>query len=226
MVRWWCNYYKEVNRGKVYKEGGNLDHMTTKTLFPLELTDSNRAQRDYLRAKFKRYTDLRHSDLLEIGIANGRFGVLLADKVAHYYGIDPEPEYVEMARTNIPAGAKVRYEVGSAEQIPFTQQFEIVLYAHSWHYVTDHQKALQEAARVLKPAGIVAILEPLATNQKWHSLRLQPGSPEFDEVAYQRKRESIVRGRNTILGQNIFKIVEDEYDSRVEKDFYVLRRRE
>ncbi len=199
--------------------------MPPKVLFPTELTDSNLRQRDYLRAKFRKYVDLPHSDLLEIGIANGRFGVLLADQVAHYYGIDPDEEYVRIARTNIPRGAPITYELGSAENIPFNTPFDILLYAHSWHCVTDYEKALQETARVLKSNGIVAILEPLTTNQKWHSPRLQPGSPEFDGQALERKRQSIIRGREAILRQDIFKIVEDEYDSRVEKDFYVLRRK-
>lgn len=198
----------------------------TKPLFPLDLNESNIQKRNYLLTKLRKYVDLRHSDLLEIGIGNGRFGVLLADQVAHYYGIDPDEEYVRIARTNIPAGAQVTYKVGRAEEIPFQQQFDVVLYAHSWHCIKDFGRALLEAARILKPQGIVIILEPLATNKKWCDPRLQPESPEFDAQAFERKRQSIIAGREAILRQTLFRIMEDEYDSRVGRDFYVLRRGE
>lgn len=66
--------------------------MSSKPLFPLDLNDSNVRMRDYLLAKFRKYVPLPQAEVLEIGIANGRFGVLLADRVAHYYGIDSDEE--------------------------------------------------------------------------------------------------------------------------------------
>lgn len=196
--------------------------MTRKTLFPIELNEGNKNKKDFLINRFSQYVNLAAADLLEIGIGNGRFGYLLGQRVAHYYGVDVDREYVEIARTNIPLGALITYSVGSAEVIPFERQFDVVFYAHSWHLIQDFQGALKEAERVLKPNGIVAILEP-SKNSSWASARLRRGSPQFEEGFYKRKMQDLERGRSAILEQDLFSLVEDGYHQHISSYFSVLR---
>lgn len=196
----------------------------TKVLFPIDLSERNRDLRNYLLSQFGKYVNLPTVDFLEIGIGNGRFGFLLGNSVAHYYGIDPDKQYIQIARTNIPEGADITYQVGSADQIPFDPHFDIVFYANSWHFIENHQRALEEAKRILKQEGIVAILEPSENTTNWASPRLRKDSPEFDETAYQRKLENLERGRRALLEQRILKMTEQEYDQETKHYFYVLKR--
>ena len=198
--------------------------MNKKVLFPIELNESNRHKRDFLIGKFSKYVSLPNSDFLEIGIGNGRFGYLLGERVAHYYGIDVDEEYVRIAKTNVPQEVKVTYKVGDAEEIPFERKFDVVFYAQSWHFIKNFQKAFKGAERVLKLRGIVAILEPSENSKNWASPKLRHDSPEFDEKLYQEKLQDLQRGRSAILGQSLFDVVEDDYDKKTTLHFYVLRR--
>ena len=145
--------------------------MSKKILFPVDL-ERNKYVRDCLINKFQKYMELSKTDLLEIGIGNGRFGSLLGNKVKHYSGIDPDVEYVRIAKTNIPKDADIIYKVGSAENIPFNKKFDILFYPFSWHFIGDFHKALEEANRVLRVNGVIVILEPTEEAKNWADSRL------------------------------------------------------
>jgi len=193
-----------------------------KVLFPIELNKHNVYLRDDLINKFKQYVDLPKSRILELGIGNGRFGFLLGSYVAKYYGIDIDEEYVKIAKTNIPKGANIVYKVGSAENIPFDEKFDIVFYAQSWHFIKDFDRALKEATRVLKTKGIVAILEPSQNSSGWADPRLNKDSPEFNENLFKKKMADLKKGRDAILKQKLFDIIEDE-TLETKQQFYVLK---
>jgi len=193
-----------------------------KILFPIRLSKGNVQYRDLLTDHFSKYLELSSSSVLEIGIGNGRFGFLLGDKVSNYSGIDLNPEYVKIAKTNIPEGAEIDYKFGDAEKIPFDKQFDIVLYAFSWNKIKDLDKAALEAKRVLKPNGIVAILEPLEEEKNWANPRLKKDSPEFDEEYYKQRTGEIRKGRKAIEQQKLFKIVE-EYKTGVGPNLWILK---
>ncbi len=198
--------------------------MTNKILFPIVLDGKTRSLRDTLTRKLSYYTDLPRSDLLEIGIGNGRFGFLLGDRVASYSGVDIDPEMVEIAKTNIPEGAKINYKVGRGENIPFYNKFDIVFYALSWHFMKNFNKALSEADRVLKEDGIVAILEPSERSRSWADTRLRKGWPDFNEDMLNQKISELRIARQAIREQKSFKIVENQHITAPATDFYVLKK--
>jgi ubiquinone/menaquinone biosynthesis C-methylase UbiE len=200
--------------------------MDKKVLFSVKMNKSNTYKKDFLIHKFNKYIDLPNSDILEIGIGNGRFGHLLGGEVLHYYGIDIDKEYVRIAKSNIPKGAKVTYKIGDAEKIPFEKKFDVIFYAQSWHFIKDFQKALKEVKRILNPNGIIAIIEPTKNSKKWASPKLRKDSPEFNKDLYQKKLNSLNRGRRAILGQSTFIIIEDEYIEKMTSQFYILRNKE
>ena len=166
----------------------------------LELTERDAYLRDYLIDKFNKYVELSQSDLLEIGIGKGRFGLLLAQSVARYYGTDVKKELVEIAIADSNKGDNVTYKIGNAENIPFSRQFDIIFYSLSWHFIKNTEKALEEAKRVMHPDGIVAILEPSENTTEWANLRLTKGSPEFDEEYLSRKLENEAPNRSKLRG--------------------------
>ncbi len=68
-----------------------------KILFDVNLTEDNKRLRDYILRTLKKYKDLKKSEILEIGIGNGRFGFLIGKKFKNYYGIEPDKKYLEIA---------------------------------------------------------------------------------------------------------------------------------
>ncbi len=134
-----------------------------KVLFNTTLNAHNIKRRDRLVELFKNYVTLESSTVLEIGCGNGRYGLLLSSFVKEYVGIDSDEEYVLLAQETNKKSMNQRYLVGRAQNIPLTETFDIVFYANSWHFIKDYSTALKETLRVLKPTGIVVILEPSET---------------------------------------------------------------
>ncbi len=193
-----------------------------KVLFSIELNERNLYRRDYIIKKFSKYKDISKSSILEIGIGNGKYGFLFGDRFEQYFGIDIDKEYVELAKENIPKNAKVVYKIGNAEKIPFRRKFDILFYPSSWHFINNFSEAMGQAKRVLKDNGIIAILEP-SNNSGWADPRLRKDSPKFDKKLFYRKIKSLERGRNAILSQKKFQILEDEFNFKKKFRFYILK---
>ena len=99
------------------------------------------------------------SRMLDIGCGTGFVISLLADTFDEIHGIDPTPammEKVDRSRGNI-----VLHE-GVAEELPFEDaSFDLVTAYSVLHHLADHRPALAEAARVLRPGGVLYVdLEP------------------------------------------------------------------
>lgn len=195
-----------------------------KILFNIKLTKDNIKKRDYILKKISEYLDPLESSILEIGIGNGRFGFLLSNFVKEYFGIDPDNEYVNIAKTNIPKDSKIEYKVGSAEEIPYKRKFDIILFANSWHFIKDFNKAITKVDKVLNKTGIIIILEPSENTKKWASPKLNKDSNEFDEKIYEKKINKINYAKKILLEQNKFKIIEKAHDKDSGQDFYILKR--
>jgi len=181
--------------------------MKDKILFSTKMDSSARERQQYLSGIFSKYVDLSEADLLEIGCGNGRFGVVLGEVVKSYSGIDPDGERIKLACEVSP---EADYRVGVAEDIPFKQKFDIIFYPNSWHFIRDYEKASSEAQRVLKKDGIIAILEPLERDFGWASPALNRGTPQFDEQALEQKFSQLRKGREVILENGFFEVVQEE----------------
>ncbi|MBW3014603.1 class I SAM-dependent methyltransferase [Candidatus Woesearchaeota archaeon] len=195
--------------------------MSKKVIFDTKLNPRTLALRSYVVTRLNKHIDLSSSKLLEVGCGNGRFGVLLAPLCAEYIGIDPDREYLEMARAVVPQTARILE--GSAEKIPLDDDsVDVVFYAFSWHFV-DHEKALPETRRVLRNDGIVAILEPSTSTTQWADPKLRPGDPEFDEDLYQEKMRQLEKAEAAIDKQLIFDNAVPEYDPHTRFNFWILK---
>ena len=159
-------------------------------------------------------------ELLEVGCGNGRFGVLLAPSVSKYYGIDPDKERIALAKKT---KTNAEYKVGTAENIPYEKQFDIVFYANAWHFVKDYEKALNETKRVLKDTGILVILEPTEKTNTWASKALVRGDPAFNEELYKEKIGTLKHAEKILQEQKVFKIVEHEYYEKIASNLWILK---
>ena len=106
------------------------------------------------------------TEVLDLGCGAGGFCSLAADRGARVAGIDVDVEAVEHARSVLPA-ADIR--VGLMEDLPWRDgTFDVVTAFNTLQYALDVEIALEEAARVTRGGGRIAIC-------KWD----RPGENEF-----------------------------------------------
>lgn len=96
---------------------------------------------------------------------------------AQYTGVDLTPAMLKRAQQQIPAGLNVELQTGDAMALPYEEnQFDCVIMHLILAVVPQPQKALAEAARVVKPGGRILILDKfLKTNETaWLKRAISP----------------------------------------------------
>jgi ubiquinone/menaquinone biosynthesis C-methylase UbiE/DNA-binding transcriptional ArsR family regulator len=101
-------------------------------------------------------------DLLDIGTGTGRMLEILAPHAGNALGIDQSREMLAVARVNLeragPANSMVR--LGDMYQLPLTDaSFDAVVIHQVLHYADRPDQAIAEAARVLRPRGILVVVD-------------------------------------------------------------------
>jgi ArsR family transcriptional regulator len=87
---------------------------------------------------------------------------LFGARVEHAVGIDLSREMLAVARVNLErAGLRnCSLRQGDMYQLPLpSESFEAAVFHQVLHYAEDPRRALNEAARVLKPGGRLAIVD-------------------------------------------------------------------
>jgi ubiquinone/menaquinone biosynthesis C-methylase UbiE len=110
--------------------------------------------------------------ILDIGCGAGNFARQLVAEGADVSGIDPMADAIREAAAAVP---QARFVEGVAEALPFDDAaFDIGVMVNALHHVPEMamQAALGEAARVIKPNGVLIIVEPLASGNFFAALRL------------------------------------------------------
>jgi SAM-dependent methyltransferase len=111
----------------------------------------------------RRHADPAGADVLDVGCGNGRLARQLAELGARVTAM--EVSEAQLASARAADDGSVRYIVGRAEALPLPDSsVDLVVFRASLHHVETDQMgaALREAARVLRPGGVVYAAEPLA----------------------------------------------------------------
>jgi ubiquinone/menaquinone biosynthesis C-methylase UbiE len=109
--------------------------------------------------------------ILDIGCGSGAFAGQLAAQGAKVTGIDPEPSAVRAAMVAVPGATFVE---AVAEALPFeAATFDVAVMVNALHHVPPPamRSALAEAGRVIKPDGVLVIVEPLPSGNFFEALR-------------------------------------------------------
>jgi SAM-dependent methyltransferase len=97
----------------------------------------------------------RSAAVLELAAGTGKLTRLLVDEFVQVLAVEPDPEMRRRFRLLCPRGTLLG---GTAEQIPLADaSVDGVFVAEAFHWF-DHERALAEIARVLRPAGALVLM--------------------------------------------------------------------
>lgn len=113
--------------------------------------------------------NLKDKKVLDIGCGDGSDLKKISEKGAIIYGVEPSEEFVKHAKQLNPS-AIIKEGVG--ENIPFSDAlFDVVVSKWALQTCTNLNKALDEAARVLKPDGTLVLLSKHPMQQYFGKMR-------------------------------------------------------
>src|SRR3954452_24117287 len=134
--------------------------------------------------------------VVDVGCGDGSLVRHLARRGARAIGVEVGEEPLRRARGHEPAGGE-RYEQGVAQALPLDGTAAgVLVFANSLHHVPGDalDAALAEAARVLRPGGLLYVQEPVAEGPYFELLR-----PIDDETAVRAAAHAAI-GRAGRLG--------------------------
>jgi ubiquinone/menaquinone biosynthesis C-methylase UbiE len=124
--------------------------------------------------------------VLDVGCGAGSFTWLVAPFFKRVAGLDPNAARIEEAQAAAKTkGLEIDFRVGEAERMPFADaSFDVVVFSNSLHHIPGMDAALAEAARVVKPGGIVYAMEPVPAGTFFEATRLVNDETEIRSEAW------------------------------------------
>ena len=138
-----------------------------------------------LWSPFWNSAQLQGATVLDYGCGNGEFSAIVARRGARVVGIDISITLIAQARrASVSAcnGNPPIFTTGDAHRLPFGDaRFDYVVGNGALHHL-DLNQAFAEIARVLKPGGLAAFMEPMQAHPLlWTLRRLTPSVHTSDE---------------------------------------------
>ena len=95
--------------------------------------------------------------ILDVGCGNGKITAEIAarDPRATVIGVDPSHEMVEFASSHYaaPTYPNLRFQVADARQLPYREEFDLVVSFNALHWIPQQDKALQSICDAMKPGA-------------------------------------------------------------------------
>ena len=102
--------------------------------------------------------------IADLGAGEGTFSLLLAERATQVIAVDSSAKMIEVSREQaLRHGVQnVDYRLGDMEELPIDDSsVDLVFFSQSLHHALHPQRALQEAFRILSPAGRIVVLDLL-----------------------------------------------------------------
>jgi ubiquinone/menaquinone biosynthesis C-methylase UbiE len=134
--------------------------------------------------------DLKGKKVADIGCGEGSLTRLMTRHGANVIGVECSAKQLERARAAKPAGNE-NYCEGVGEDLSFEdEKLDLVVFFNSLHHIAIAQqdKALSEAARVLKTGGQVYVCEPLAEGEHFELIK-----PVHDETKVRAAADKAIK---------------------------------
>lgn len=100
--------------------------------------------------------------IADLGAGEGAFSLLLAQRATRVIAVDSSARMVEVAKTQAKKQGVKNFEcrIGDMEEVPIDDaSVDLVFFSQSLHHAPHPDRALDEAWRILKPGGRIAILD-------------------------------------------------------------------
>jgi ubiquinone/menaquinone biosynthesis C-methylase UbiE len=116
--------------------------------------------------------------ILEVGAGTGRIAQHYAARAGQCVLVDPSARMLQRARRKAP---EARHVVGSVESLEFPDDsFDKIVCFDSLHHWADQARGLSEVRRVLKPDGLLVMVEVDPTRFWGHKVVL------FEKVVFEK----------------------------------------
>ncbi len=137
-----------------------LGHFLSRNPFAHPLTQGF-FYREKMRAIYRISPDINFGEILEAGGGKSGLTALLYPQ-AKITNLDLDPEY---AQAPCNQQKRVQFVCGDVTALPFNDHsFDAVTMFDVLEHIPDHEKAVSEALRVLRPGGFILISTP---NENW-----------------------------------------------------------
>ena len=100
--------------------------------------------------------------IADLGAGEGAFALLLAQRAKKVIAVDSSEKMIDVGRDHAQRiGIKnIDFRLGDMEELPIrTASVDCVFFSQSLHHALHPQRALEEAARILRPGGRIVILD-------------------------------------------------------------------
>ncbi|HEX4319668.1 MAG TPA: metalloregulator ArsR/SmtB family transcription factor [Acidobacteriaceae bacterium] len=100
--------------------------------------------------------------IADLGAGEGAFALLLAQRATKVIAVDTSAKMIEVGREQAQRHGvtNVEYRLGDMEELPIDDaSVDLVFFSQSLHHALHPERAVHEAARILKPTGRIVILD-------------------------------------------------------------------